>query len=67
MVSTHAGTAESKGYLCEERRFNKSIIYTITIPTVEDARTPSLAEAAPEPPPWIRDTDDEVGGSPAES
>lgn len=31
VVSTHTGTAESKGYLRKERRSNYSIIYTITI------------------------------------
>lgn len=67
VVSTHTGTAESKGYLRKERRSNKSIIYTITVPIVEEAQRASVTGPAAEPPSWMRDTDDEIGGSPAES
>jgi DNA-binding transcriptional ArsR family regulator len=34
VVSKHTALAESKGYLHKERRFNGSIIYTITVPPV---------------------------------
>lgn len=51
-VSKHTGTAESKGYLRKVRRTNTSIIYTITVPAVDDADTHNPAEDVPGPPPW---------------
>lgn len=60
VVSTHTGTAESMGYLSKARRAGNSNIYTITVPVVEVARTPSPADTAPEPPPWIKDIVDDI-------
>jgi DNA-binding transcriptional ArsR family regulator len=45
VVSKHTSLAESGGYLHKERRFNGSIIYTITVPPLDvDEVIESLAE-----------------------
>ncbi|MET3945796.1 DNA-binding transcriptional ArsR family regulator [Arthrobacter sp. UYCu512] len=45
VVSKHTAIAESRGYLHKERRFNGSIVYTITVPPLDvDEVIESLAE-----------------------
>jgi hypothetical protein len=51
IISKHTGLAEERGYLHKERRFNGSIIYTITIPiTGETPGTPEAGAFPVEPP-----------------
>jgi hypothetical protein len=47
VLSKHTGLAEERGYLHKERRFNGSIVYTITIPITEETLGASYAAAVP--------------------
>lgn len=58
VVSQHTGTAESAGYLRKKRRYDNSILYTITVPAAEEATTPTHYVEVPEPPHWTAKTVD---------
>lgn len=47
-ISKHTRLAEEKGYLHKERRFNGSILYTITIPIREDMVTDVDSDSFPD-------------------
>ncbi|SKB44241.1 Helix-turn-helix domain-containing protein [Arthrobacter sp. 49Tsu3.1M3] len=51
-VSKHTGFAEAKGYLRKDRRKDSSIIYTITVPIVEEPPTTEIAGTGTEMPIW---------------
>ncbi|SDS88004.1 Helix-turn-helix domain-containing protein [Pseudarthrobacter equi] len=47
VISKHTILAEEKGFLCKKRRFNGSILYTITIPITDDMVIDMDADASP--------------------
>ncbi|BCW72413.1 helix-turn-helix domain-containing protein [Arthrobacter sp. NicSoilB8] len=51
-VSTHTGVAEAEGYLRKDRQYNRSIIYTITVPIVEEPANSQIAGTVTEMPIW---------------
>ncbi|MGX5716841.1 helix-turn-helix domain-containing protein [Arthrobacter sp. MAHUQ-56] len=69
VVSQHTGTAESAGYLRKKRRYDNSVLYTITVPTSEEAETHYPAVEAVQPGDWLADLADgfEHGGQGADN
>lgn len=51
-ISKHTGVAEAKGYLRKDRQHNSSIIYTITVPVVEEPPNTQIADTLTEMPIW---------------
>lgn len=48
VISKHTALAEEKGYLHKKRRFNGSILYTITIPITGDEIADVNLDVSPE-------------------